>query len=116
MTPRDRGVVPPPLPHDDEPAELEDEPEALEVTAVLPPLRFEEHEVTVIEPPASHVEPNAPQFLSVLRVLDVPEALGLLAPRRLTLQSAPAGLADRVAAVYATAGASARLERTTGRP
>src|SRR5262249_9849680 len=40
-------------------------------------------EVVVVDPPASHTE--GPIFLNVLRVLDVPEALGMLAPRPLTV-------------------------------
>jgi dienelactone hydrolase len=40
-------------------------------------------EVVVIEPPASHRQ--GPVFLDVLRVLDIPEALGLLAPTPLRL-------------------------------
>jgi hypothetical protein len=40
-------------------------------------------EVVVIEPPASHRQ--GPVFLDILRVLDIPEALGLLAPMPLRL-------------------------------
>ena len=43
-------------------------------------------EVMLVDPPASHA--TGPIFLNVLRVLDVPEALGLLAPRPLTLVNA----------------------------
>lgn len=60
--------------------------------------------VVAHDPPASHMDADAPQFLNVLRVLDVPEALGLLAPRPLTL-SGNAAVRDRVAAIYAAAGA-----------
>src|SRR5262249_37583738 len=42
--------------------------------------------VVVIDPPVSHKE--VPIFLNVLRVLDIPEALGLLAPTPLTLVNA----------------------------
>lgn len=35
-------------------------------------------EVIIADPPASHRD--GPHFLGVLRVLDIPEALGLLAP------------------------------------
>src|SRR5262249_50952707 len=41
--------------------------------------------VELIEPPSTHR--NGPYFLNVLRVLDIPEALGLLAPRPLTIHS-----------------------------
>src|SRR5690606_10070114 len=40
-------------------------------------------EVFAVAPPTSHRE--GPHLLGVLRVLDIPEALGLLAPRHLTL-------------------------------
>src|SRR5262249_25098049 len=43
-------------------------------------------EVILIDPPASHKD--GPYFLNVLRVLDIPDALGMLAPRKLTLISA----------------------------
>ena len=42
--------------------------------------------VVVVDPPASHKD--GPIFLNVLRVLDVPDALGLLAPTPLTLVNA----------------------------
>src|SRR5262249_53912270 len=67
-------------------------------------------EVTAIEPPSSHMPElpggaYAPPLLNVLRVLDVPEALGCLAPRRLVLTGASARAFDRTAALYRLAGA-----------
>ncbi|MFM8287818.1 MAG: prolyl oligopeptidase family serine peptidase, partial [Planctomycetaceae bacterium] len=59
-------------------------------------------EVALVEPPATHRE--GPHFLSVLRVLDVPQALGLLPPRRLTLVNPPAALVEATGAIYRTAG------------
>jgi dienelactone hydrolase len=66
-------------------------------------------EVIAVEPPASHRE--GPYFLNVLRVLDVPEAFGLLAPRPLTLVNAPAEAFGRTAEVYRRAGAADKLTR-----
>ena len=43
-------------------------------------------EVIAVDPPASHRD--GPYFLGVLRVLDTPDALGMLAPRPLTLVGA----------------------------
>ena len=43
-------------------------------------------EVVVVDPPAS--QRDGPIFLNILRALDVPEALGLLAPKKLTLINA----------------------------
>lgn len=59
-------------------------------------------------PPLTHTEPAAPQFLNVLRVADVPELLGLVAPRPLTIVADDERL-KKTAAIYAAAGASERL-------
>jgi cephalosporin-C deacetylase-like acetyl esterase len=67
-------------------------------------------EVILIDPPASHRD--GPIFLNVLRVLDIPEALGLLAPDvKLTLVGARDGAFDRTARLYKLAGAPDRFER-----
>jgi hypothetical protein len=60
-------------------------------------------------PPSSHMEAGAPQLLSVLRICDVPETLGMLAPRSLQLLGAGESLAVKVKAYYAAAGASSCL-------
>jgi hypothetical protein len=66
-------------------------------------------EVVVVDPPVSHRD--GPYFLNVLRVLDIPEALGLLAPRKLTLVNAKDKAFDRTAEIYKLAGAADKLER-----
>jgi hypothetical protein len=66
-------------------------------------------EVVVVSPPASHAE--GPAFLNVLRVLDIPEALGLLAPRQLTLVNAGDRVFERTRAIYESAGAGNNLRR-----
>jgi hypothetical protein len=66
-------------------------------------------EVVIVDPPASHRE--GPTFLNVLRVLDIPEALGLLAPTPLTLVNAKDKAFDRTAAIYKIAGAEAKFQR-----
>jgi hypothetical protein len=66
-------------------------------------------EVIVIDPPASHRE--GPIFLNVLRALDIPDALGLLAPRPLTLVNAKDKSFDRTAEIYKRAGAADKLRR-----
>jgi dienelactone hydrolase len=66
-------------------------------------------EVVIIDPPKSHRE--GPIFLNVLRVLDIPEALGLLAPRPLTLINAKDKTFDRTVAIYKLAGAEKQLQR-----
>jgi dienelactone hydrolase len=67
-------------------------------------------EVVIIDPPKSHKE--GPYFLNVLRVLDIPDALGLLAPNvRLTLINARDPAFDRVEQIYRLAGAADKLTR-----
>jgi cephalosporin-C deacetylase-like acetyl esterase len=60
-------------------------------------------EVILVNPTASHMQ--GPHFLNVLRVLDIPDALGLLAPRKLTICDAPAEAFEKTAALYEIAGA-----------
>jgi hypothetical protein len=70
------------------------------------------NEVVIIDPPTSHRD--GPHFLNVMRVLDVPEALGLLAPDvTLTLvgKNAKDRAFDRTAAIYAAAGAKDKFRR-----
>ncbi len=70
--------------------------------------------VVAVEPPASHRprttgEAYGPAFLNVLRVLDIPEAMGCLAPRRLTLSGASDAAFARTMAIYRLAGAADRF-------
>ncbi len=65
--------------------------------------------VIAINPPVSHMDANAPQFLNVLRVCDIPDVFGMLAPRPLTLQGCGGEALKRVAQIYAAAGASEKL-------
>jgi cephalosporin-C deacetylase-like acetyl esterase len=55
-------------------------------------------EVVVVAPPASHRD--GPIFLNVLRVLDVPEAFGLLAPRPLTIYTSQTGEFDSTVSLF----------------
>lgn len=64
--------------------------------------------VELIEPPSTHR--NGPFFLNVLRVLDIPDALGLLAPRPLTIHSNDKAF-DRTAEIYKRAGAADKFKR-----
>ncbi len=66
-------------------------------------------ELVLIDPPASHRV--GPQFLNVLRVLDIPEALGCLAPRKLVLINAKDPAFDRTVEIYRRAGAADKIER-----
>jgi dienelactone hydrolase len=62
--------------------------------------------VILNEPPLTHMNSDAPQFLNVLRVCDVPDALGMLAPRMLTVYSDPNDVLKKVAEIYTAAEAS----------
>ena len=66
-------------------------------------------DVVAIDPPASHR--NGPIFLNVLRLLDIPDALGMLAPTGLTLVNAKDKAFERTAEIYRIAGAGNRLQR-----
>ncbi len=65
--------------------------------------------VVVVEPPISHR--RGPYLLNVLRTLDTPEALGLLAPTPLTLVRAQNAAFDRTAEIYRRAGAALKFQR-----
>ena len=66
-------------------------------------------EVIVINPPKSHMQ--GPYFLNALRVLDIPEALGLLAPRPLTIIGGKHPAFNRTEEIYRLAGAADKLTR-----
>lgn len=67
-------------------------------------------EVVIVAPPNSHRD--GPHFLNVDRVLDLPTALGLLAPDvKLTLINARDPAFDKTAAIYKLAGAADKFER-----
>ena len=62
--------------------------------------------VDLDHPPPTHMAPDAPAFLNILRVADVPTLLGLIAPRPLSIRTpAPRGFADTVR-LYAAAGSA----------
>jgi hypothetical protein len=67
-------------------------------------------EVILVDPPTSHKD--GPTFLNVLRVLDIPEALGLLAPDvKLTIINGKDKAFDRTAQLYKLAGAEEKFVR-----
>ena len=65
--------------------------------------------VIASQPPLTHQGHDAPQLLNVLRVCDVPDVLGLLAPRSLAIDGVPAKAVEKVVAYYKSAGASDKL-------
>ncbi len=66
--------------------------------------------LVVAHPQATHMDPNAPVLLNVLRVLDIPQAVGMLAPRPVTLLATAPEFAKTAAAIYEDAGVRDRLE------
>jgi len=62
--------------------------------------------VILNKPPLSHMDIESPQFLNVLRVCDVPDVLGMLAPRALTIYSNRSDMLEKVVKIYSAAGAS----------
>ena len=82
----------------------------LAVYAALLEPRAMVEEIILIDPPTSHRD--GPHFLNVDRVLDLPTALGLLAPDvKLTLVNAKDKAFDKTAAMYKLAGAEGKFER-----
>ncbi|HLX65045.1 MAG TPA: prolyl oligopeptidase family serine peptidase [Planctomycetota bacterium] len=72
--------------------------------------------VTCVNPPASHFpmegeKEYGPPLLNVLRVLDIPEALGCLAPKGLHLAHVRAAAFEKTAAIYKAAGAEGKFTR-----
>ncbi len=65
--------------------------------------------VRVVNPTTSHRQ--GPQLLNVLRIVDVPEALGMLAPRPLTIVTDRPEAFATTAALYRACGAEVRIER-----
>jgi dienelactone hydrolase len=68
--------------------------------------------VWAVNPPSSHMDAKAPQLLNILRVCDVPEVFGMLAPRRLDLHGFAADAQAKVDQIYGAAGASDKLVKT----
>ena len=66
--------------------------------------------VIVSNPPLSHMDDEAPQFLNVLRVCDIPDILGMLAPRALTVYGDDSDALGKVAKIYNAAGAAKNLD------
>ena len=67
--------------------------------------------VILKDPPLGHMMPEAPTLLNVLRVCDIPDVLGMLAPRPLTVYGGTDEPLQKVAAVYASAGEPAKFVR-----
>jgi len=71
--------------------------------------------VIAVQPPTSHMDPKAPQLLNVLRVCDIPDTFGLLAPRPLTIHGQAADW-ERVSRIYSAADARDKLQFKAAAP
>jgi hypothetical protein len=64
----------------------------------------------LVSPPASHMDAGAPQFLNVLRVADVPDVVGLIAPRPVLIDGGAGSEAfGRTKSAYAAARVAERV-------
>ncbi len=67
--------------------------------------------VIAINPPSSHMDAKAPQFLNVLRVCDIPDVFGMLAPRPLIVLGGNTPMLAKVAQIYTAADAATKLQQ-----
>lgn len=65
--------------------------------------------VMLREPPLSHMSDDSPQLLNVLRVCDIPDVLGMLAPRPVTIQGTDRERLKKVAEAFAAASELGKL-------
>ncbi|MBN1126468.1 MAG: prolyl oligopeptidase family serine peptidase [Sedimentisphaerales bacterium] len=65
--------------------------------------------VILNQPPLSHMDPDAPQFLNVLRVCDIPDVLGMLAPNNLVIFGEKHNLLKKTSHIYDLAGAQGQF-------
>jgi dienelactone hydrolase len=71
-----------------------------------------EPEVTglvLLEPVLTHMSDSAPTLLNVLRVCDIPDVLGMLAPRPVTIVTEQSEAFQKPNAIYRAAGAVGKL-------
>jgi hypothetical protein len=61
------------------------------------------------KPPATHMDNRAPALLNVLRVCDIPEAIGMVAPRPITILATASECSQTAMAIYRAAGAGDKL-------
>jgi hypothetical protein len=66
--------------------------------------------VVLTQTPTTHMDASAPALLNVLRVCDVPEAVGMLAPRFVRVVGPVPEWNLRTAAIYRSAGASEQFK------
>jgi dienelactone hydrolase len=65
--------------------------------------------VLLQRPQLTHADADAPQLLNVLRVCDVPDAIGMLAPRAVTIVGTSDQRLERIRAIYRAADAAGQF-------
>jgi pimeloyl-ACP methyl ester carboxylesterase len=65
--------------------------------------------LVLFEPAATHMSDSAPSLLNVLRVCDIPDVLGMLAPRPVTIITEQSESFQKAKAIYRAAGATEKL-------
>ena len=65
--------------------------------------------VTLLRPPSSHMDSSAPVLIGALRVLDIPQGVGFLAPRPVTLVGTPPEFRETVTGFYRSAAAGDKI-------
>jgi cephalosporin-C deacetylase-like acetyl esterase len=96
------------LPHDAQKAKIVGRGRAGVIAAYAALFEPRLTEVIVVDPPPSHRD--GPTFLNVLRVIDVPDALGLLAPRSLTIRTSRPEAFSRTASIYQAVKTDVRFQ------
>ncbi len=95
--------------HGDAPLELAGEGPGAVLAAYAALWDAQASRLTLVRPMLTHMEPEAPQFLNVLRVCDIPDVLGMLAPRPLVIEGVAADALSRTTEAYRRAGAAQHL-------
>ena len=65
--------------------------------------------LVLLEPVSTHMSDSAPSLLNVLRVCDIPDVLGMLAPRPVKIVTEHSESFQKATAMYRAAGATEKL-------
>lgn len=95
--------------HKDVPVELAGETNAAVLAIYAALLEPDVASVRLHKPDATHMNPDAPTLLNVLRVCDIPEAIGMLAPRQVSISGLRGNEFQKSRRIYAAAGAEGKL-------
>jgi len=94
--------------HPREPLKVTGRGQAGIIAAYTALFRSNVSEVVLVDPPTSHRD--GPIFLNIVRVMDIPEGLGLLAPRPLTIYTSRREAFAETERIYAIAGGALKFK------